>query len=111
VEEQVMVLELTADNFQQQVIDAAVPVLVDFWSPGCAPCQRVAPVLDEVAAEASGRFLIGKVNAWEEQDLAVRYRISAVPTLLVFRGGSVVNSMVGYQDKRRLLEALHRAVA
>lgn len=102
-----MVLELTADNFQQEVLDAGVPVLVDFWSPTCAPCRRIAPILSELAAEASGRFRVGKVNAWEEQGLAVRYRISAVPTLLLFQGGAVVNSMVGYQDKRRLLEALN----
>ncbi|HEY7423467.1 MAG TPA: thioredoxin domain-containing protein [Gemmataceae bacterium] len=105
-----MLRELTADNFQQEVIDSAVPVLVDFWSPTCAPCRRIAPVIDELAAESGGRFRVGKVNAWEEQSLAVRFRISAVPTLLVFKGGAVVNSMVGYQDKRRLLEALKAAL-
>ena len=105
-----MLHELTADNFQQEVIDAAVPVLVDFWSPTCAPCRRIAPVIDEIAAEAGGRFRVGKVNAWEQQDLAVRYRISAVPTLLVFKAGAVVNSMVGYQDKRKLLEELKAAL-
>jgi thioredoxin 1 len=105
-----MVQELTADNFRQTVIDSAIPVLVDFWSPGCIPCQRIAPVIDELAAEAGGRFRVGKVNAWEEQGLAVRYRISAVPTLVVFKGGAVVNTLVGYQDKRRLLEALKAAL-
>ena len=106
-----MVQELTADNFQQEVIGSTVPVLVDFWSPTCAPCRRIAPVIDGLAAEAGGRFRVGKVNAWEEQGLAVRYRISAVPTLLIFKGGVVVNSMVGYQDKRRLMEALNGAAA
>jgi thioredoxin 1 len=105
-----MVQELTAESFQQEVLDSAVPVLVDFWSPTCAPCRRMAPVLDELAAEAGGRFRVGKVNAWDEQGLAVRYRISAVPTLLVFRGGAVVNTLVGYHDKRRLLEALRPAL-
>jgi thioredoxin 1 len=105
-----MLKELTAENFQQDVIDSAVPVLVDFWSPGCGPCQRIAPVIDEIAAEASGRFLVGKVNAWEQQDLAASYRISAVPTLLVFKGGAVVNTLVGFQDKRRVLEALEPAL-
>jgi thioredoxin 1 len=105
-----MVQELTADNFQHEVIDSSVPVLVDFWSPTCGPCRRLAPIIDELATEAGDRFRVGKVNAWEEQGLAVRYRISAVPTLLVFKGGAVVNSMVGYQDKRRLLEALQTAL-
>ena len=106
-----MLLELTTDNFQGEVIESAVPVLVDFWSPTCAPCRRIAPVLDEIAGEAGGKFRVGKVNAWEQQALAVRYRISAVPTLLVFKGGAVVNTLVGYQDKRRLLEALRPALA
>jgi thioredoxin 1 len=106
-----MVQELTAASFQQEVIDANVPVLVDFWSPTCAPCLRLAPIIDELAAEAGGRFRVGKVNAWQEQGLAVRFRVSAVPTLLVFRGGAVVHTLVGYQDKRRLLEALKTALS
>jgi thioredoxin 1 len=106
-----MVLELTADNFQHEVLNSTIPVLVDFWSPTCAPCRRIAPLIDELAAEADGRFRVGKVNAWEEQNLAARYRITAVPTLLVFKDGEVVNSLVGYQDKRRLLQALSVAVA
>jgi thioredoxin 1 len=97
-------------NIAVRYAKSTVPVLVDFWSPNCDPCRRLAPILDELAAEAGGRFRVGKVNAWEEQGLAVRYRISAVPTLLVFKGGAVVNSMVGYQDKRRLLEALKAAL-
>ncbi len=105
-----MVKELTAENFQGEVIESAVPVLVDFWSPSCAPCRRLAPVLEEIAVEAAGRFRVGKVNAWDQQALAVRYRISALPTLLIFKGGSVVNVLVGYQDKRRLWEALKTAL-
>jgi thioredoxin 1 len=105
-----MVLELTADNFQSDVIESPVPVLVDFWSPTCAPCRRIAPVIEEIAGEVGGLFRVGKVNAWEQQDLAVRYRISAVPTILVFQGGAVVNTLVGYQDRRRLLEALRPAL-
>ncbi len=105
-----MVQELTAETFQQEVIDSAVPVLVDFWSPGCAPCRRLAPVIDALDAASGGRFRVGKVNAWEEQALAARYRISAVPTLLVFKGGAVVNVLVGYQDRGQLLEALQPAL-
>ena len=78
-----MVQELTVKNFQKDVIESAVPVLVDFWSPNCGPCRRLAPIIDEIAAEASGRFRVGKVNAWEEQELAADYRISAVTTILV----------------------------
>jgi thioredoxin 1 len=105
-----MVQELTAENFEKDVLESAVPVLVDFWAPACAPCRRLAPVLDEIAAEAGGRFRVGKVNAWEQQALAARYRISAVPTLLVFAGGAVVHTLVGYQDKRKLLDVLKPAL-
>jgi thioredoxin 1 len=105
-----MVLELTADTFQKDVIDSAVPVLVDFWSPTCAPCRRIAPVIDEIAAEAGERFRVGKVNAWDQQALAARYRINAVPTILVFKGGAVIDRLVGYQPRRRLLEALQPAL-
>jgi thioredoxin 1 len=105
-----MVQELTTENFPKDVLESAVPVLVDFWSPGCAPCRRMAPVIDEVAGQAGGQFRVGKVNAWEQPALAAQYRISAVPTILVFKGGAVVNTLVGYQDKRRLLEALKLAL-
>ena len=101
-----MVQELTADNFQKEVLDSAVPVLVDFWTPACPPCRRLAPVIEEIAAEAGGRFRVGKVNAWDEQALAARYRISTVPTILVFQGGAVVQTLVGYQDRRKLLQAI-----
>jgi thioredoxin 1 len=101
-----MVKELTADTFQKDVIESPVPVLVDFWSPTCGPCLRLAPVVDELAAEAGGRFEVGKVNTWEQHNLATRYRISAVPTLLVFKNGAVARTLVGFQDKRRLMEAL-----
>ncbi len=106
-----MVQQLTAASFQQAVLESPVPVLVDFWSPGCAPCRRIAPILDQLAAEADRRFAVGKVNAWEEDALAVRYRVSALPTLLVFKGGEVVNTLVGFQDRRRLLAALEPALA
>ena len=101
-----MVKELTADTFQKDVIESPVPVLVDFWSPTCGPCLRLAPVVDELDAEAGGRFEVGKVNTWEQHNLATRYRISAVPTLLVFKNGAVARTLVGFQDKRRLMEAL-----
>jgi thioredoxin 1 len=105
-----MVQELTAANFQKDVMESAVPVLVDFWSPTCGPCRLIGPVIDEIAREAGGRFRVGKINVWEQQALAVRYRLSAVPTLLIFKGGAVVNTLVGYQDKRTLLEALEPAL-
>jgi thioredoxin 1 len=101
-----MLLELTADNFQKDVIESPVPVLVDFWSPGCGPCRRLAPVIDEIARESDGRFAVGKVNIWDEPDVGALYSLKVVPTLLVFQRGKVVNTLIGYHDRRKLLEAL-----
>jgi thioredoxin 1 len=101
-----MVQTLTRDNFQQEVLSHDVPVLVDFWAPRCGPCRRLTPILDELAAEAGDRYRIGKVDADDEPDLAAQYRISALPTLLLFRQGTVVQSLVGYHDKATLLKTL-----
>lgn len=105
-----MVQELTIDNFQKEVLESAVPVLVDFWSPICGPCRRLSPVIEQLATESDGRLRVGKVNVFEQQDLAVHYGISAVPTLLVFKGGALVNTLVGYHDKHRLAKALKPAL-
>lgn len=103
--------ELTIDNFQQEVLNSDVPVLVDFWSPTCGPCRQIAPVIEQLAEEADGRFRVGKVNIFDQQDLGVRYRITAIPTLLFLKGGEVVHTMVGYQDKRKLLAAMQQVLA
>jgi thioredoxin 1 len=105
-----MLQELTTTGFDNEVLASAIPVLVDFWSPTCGPCRLQEPVLHELANEAQGRFHVTKINVWDEPDLATRFQISAVPTLLIFREGQVVRSLVGYQDKPKLLRALHEAV-
>jgi thioredoxin 1 len=105
-----MVQELTNDNFQQKAMESDVPVLVDFWSPNCGPCRQIAPVIDQLAQEADGRFRVGKVNVFEQQDLGVRYGITAIPTLLFMKDGEVVHKLVGYQDKRKLLAAMQLAL-
>lgn len=101
-----MVRTLTEANFQQEALTGDVPVLVDFWGPTCPPCRRLLPVLDELAAEAGGRYRVGKVDAFAEPDLAARFGISVVPTLLLFHRGRVVRSLVGYHDKAALANAL-----
>jgi len=87
--------EIGTDTFQQDVLNAGNPVLVDFYAPWCGPCKMLAPVLDKLAGEYDGRVDFLKVNVDDAQDLAVRYRITGVPTLLVFKGGEVVDSVVG----------------
>ena len=104
-----MVLELTKSTFQEQVLRSTMPVVVDFWSPTCGPCRRLEPIIKELEVEKEGDFRFGKVNAWDEADLATEYRISAVPTLLIFKNGDIVSKLVGYHDKAQLLKALQEA--
>jgi thioredoxin 1 len=103
-----MAKEITSENFPKEVLGSAVPVLVDFWSPGCGPCRMQAPIVEELATEGEGRFHVGQVNVWEQPELAAKHQISAVPTLLVFHAGKAVDKLVGFHAKPALLKALRR---
>ena len=97
-------LELTKDNFSQEVLKSPVPVLVDFWAPWCMPCKMMAPILDELAAEMAGKLKIAKVNTEEasNQDLAMEYQIQSIPNMKLFKGGKVVGEFIGLRNKEAL---------
>ena len=101
----------TESNFKEQLLSSAQPVLVDFWAEWCGPCKMIAPVLDELATEYGGKVKIAKVNIDENQNLAAQYRVTAIPTLLVFKGGQVMEQMVGAKSKRDLKASLDKAAA
>lgn len=101
--------EFTEENFQQEVLESAEPVLVDFWAPWCGPCQRIAPVVEELAAENAGRLKVGKVNVDVSPRLAAEYGVNSIPTLMVFKNGEVIRSLIGLQPKARLQEAINAA--
>jgi thioredoxin 1 len=101
-------VELTEVNFEQEVLKAETPVLVDFWAVWCGPCKMIAPVVDELAAEYEGKLKIGKVDVDNNQQIAMQYGIRSIPTLLVFKGGKVVEQIVGAAPKKLLVEKLSK---
>ncbi len=104
-------LELTDGNFEQEVLNADVPTLVDFWAEWCMPCKMLAPVLDELADEYAGQVKIGKVDTDSNRDISMKFGISAIPTLILIKDGEVVKKFVGLQQKADLKTAIDEAIA
>ena len=102
-------LELTDDNFQNEVVESGQPVLVDFWAPWCGPCRQIAPLVEELAGTYTGSVKFCKVNIDENPGAARKYGILTIPSLLLFKGGEVVDTLVGLQSKDRLTQAIEKA--
>jgi len=99
------VLSVNGSNFEQEVLNSDVPVLVDFWAPWCGPCRLIAPIVEKLAVELEGKAKVVKVNTDENPNLAMKYGIRAIPTIMVFKNGRVVDTKVGVQSKE-VLKAL-----
>ena len=104
------ILEFTDDNFQSDVLESSQPVLVDFWAPWCGPCKMIAPTIEELAGEYAGKVRVGKMNTDENPKTATVHQINAIPTVMLFNNGEVVQKFVGVTPKNKFTAALDEQV-
>jgi thioredoxin 1 len=104
------VVELTAENWDQEVVKSDKPVLVDFWAPWCGPCRALSPTIDKVADQFVGRVKVGKLNTEDSPSVAVDYAISGIPQLLIFKGGEQKERVIGIQTEANLVKMINRVL-
>jgi len=100
-------LHFTDDNFETEVINSTEPVLIDFWAVWCGPCRMIAPIVEELAAEYEGKIKIGKLDVDENQQTSIKYGVRSIPTLLIFKSGKVVDTIIGAVAKNIIVQKLN----
>jgi thioredoxin 1 len=104
------VVTLTTDTWQQEVVNSPVPVVVDFWAPWCGPCRALSPVIDRLAAHFAGKVKVGKLNVDDNQEIAVKYGISAIPQVLLFHGSEEPKQRLGFQSESQYVKEINRVL-
>lgn len=105
-----MEIKLTKDNFDSEVINSNIPVLVDFWASWCGPCRMIAPVIERIAEKFDGRIKVGKVNVDEEPEISLEYNIASIPTVMIFKNGEEVSKSIGYSDEAEIEQLVLHAI-
>ena len=103
-------MKITSENFEKEVLNSEVPVLVDFFAFWCGPCKMMSPVVEELAKEMEGKAKVYKVDTDEEQNLAIKYGIMSIPTFIVFKNGEPVGKAIGMRDKQELINLLNKLI-
>ena len=101
-----MALTITKENFDEVVLTSELPVLVDFWATWCGPCKMLTPIIEELAKELEGKAVVGKINVDEQGELAMKFGVMSIPTLMVFKNGELVKKSVGFMPKAQVLSLL-----
>ena len=100
------VITVNNENFEKEILQSRMPVLLDFWATWCGPCRMMSPIIDEIAEEKADCIKVGKVNVDENRDLAMKYEVMTIPTILIIKEGKVEKSFVGVTDKSAILESI-----
>ncbi len=103
-----MAIQITEANFEEEILRSTVPAVVDFWATWCGPCKMIAPIIDQIADETAGKAKVGKVDVDSNKNLANRFNIRSIPTLLFFKNGELVDTIVGATSKENILAHLNR---
>ena len=101
-------IKITKQNFEKEVLNSDIPVLIDFWASWCGPCEMLAPVIEEIADDYKGKVKVGKVNVDEEPELAMQFKVVSIPMVVVIENGNVVNTAVGYRPKADIEKMLNQ---